>query len=71
MKANMNTIDRIIRTIIAIVAAVLYYQGIITGAVGITLLVIAAVFLLTSLFKFCPIYAVFGVSTCAYDSDEE
>jgi len=64
MKKNMGTADRIIRTILAIVMILLYFQGVITGTWGIVLLVLAGVFLLTSLVSFCPLYAPFGIKTC-------
>ncbi len=64
MKKNMNGADRLIRTLIALVVAYLYYSGIIEGTLGIVLLVLAGVFLLTSLVSFCPLYTLFGVSTC-------
>ena len=65
MKKNMGSADRIIRMIIAAVIATLYFTNIITGTLGIVLLVLAVVFLLTSFISFCPIYAPFGLSTCA------
>ena len=65
MKKNMGTADRVIRTIIAIVIAILYFgTGTISGTLGIVLLVLAGVFLLTSFVSFCPLYAPFGLSTC-------
>jgi hypothetical protein len=64
MKKNMGTADRIVRTIIAIVVGVLYFTKVITGTLGIGLLVLAGVFLLTSLISFCPLYAPFGIKTC-------
>jgi hypothetical protein len=64
MKKNMGTADRIIRVIIAAIVAVLYFTGTITGTLGIILLVLAGVFVLTSLISFCPLYAPFGLSTC-------
>ncbi|HHL52772.1 MAG TPA: DUF2892 domain-containing protein [Flammeovirgaceae bacterium] len=63
MKANMGGADRAIRLIIAIVLGVLYYMGVISGTLGIVLLVVAAVFLLTSLVSFCPLYPLLGIST--------
>ncbi len=63
MKANMGSADRIIRAIIAIVIAALYFTNVITGVLGIVLLVLAAVFLLTSFISFCPLYLPFGIST--------
>jgi Protein of unknown function (DUF2892) len=64
MKKNMGSADRIIRVIIAAVVAVLYFSGTITGTLGIVLLVLAGVFVLTSLISFCPLYAPFGISSC-------
>ena len=65
MNKNMGTADRIIRVIIAVVIAALYYTGTISGTLGIVLIVLAAVFALTSLVSFCPLYAPFGLKTCA------
>lgn len=64
MKKNMGTADKVIRLIIAAVVAYLYFAGIITGTLGIVLVVLAAVFVLTSLISFCPLYAPFGIKTC-------
>lgn len=63
MKSNMGTADRIIRTVLALLFAVLYFTGTVTGVFGIILLVLAGVFLLTSLFSFCPLYLPFNLST--------
>ncbi len=64
MKKNMGTADRIIRVIIAAIFTTLYFMDIITGALGITLMVLSGVFVLTSLVSFCPLYAPFGIKTC-------
>ena len=63
MKKNMGNADKIIRLIAAIVIFVLYWQGIITGTLGIVLMVFAVVFLLTSLVSFCPLYPLLGINT--------
>jgi hypothetical protein len=63
MKSNMGTTDKIIRIAIAVVVAVLYFTGVIPGTLGIILLVLAAVFVLTSLISFCPLYLPFGINT--------
>jgi hypothetical protein len=63
MKKNMGTIDRVIRTVIAVVIAVLYFTGQISGTVAIVLGIVAVAFLLTSLVGWCPIYKPFGIST--------
>jgi len=65
MKKNVVSIDKIIRVLIAVVIAVLYWQGMISGGtVAFVLLVLAAVFLLTSLLNFCPLYTILGINTC-------
>lgn len=63
MTKNMGKADRIIRTIAAIVFLVLYFTGTVTGTWGIVLLILAILFLLTSLIGFCPIYKPFGIKT--------
>ena len=60
----MGTADRIIRVIIAAIVGILYFTGTISGTLGIVLLVLACVFVLTSLISFCPLYAPFGIKTC-------
>lgn len=64
MKKNMGNTDRTIRILLAIIIAGLYFGNIITGTLGLVLLVLAVVFLLTSLVSFCPLYALFGLNTC-------
>jgi uncharacterized membrane protein YtjA (UPF0391 family) len=69
MKKNMGTADRIIRTVIALIVAALYFSGVITGTIGMVLLILAIVFVLTSLVSFCPLYTLFGISTCPAKKD--
>ncbi len=63
MKRNMSNIDRIIRVVLAALFAYLYFGGIVTGTFGVVLVVLAAVFLLTAIVAFCPLYAPFKIST--------
>ncbi len=63
MKKNMGSADRIIRVLITITIAVLYFMEVISGTVAIVLIVLAVVFLLTSLVSTCPLYMPFGLST--------
>lgn len=60
----MGTIDRVVRIVIAVIIAVLFFTGQITGTLGIILLVLAAIFLSTSLISFCPLYTLVGFKTC-------
>lgn len=64
MKKNMGSADRILRLVLAAIVAVLYFTNVITGTLGIVLLVLAGVFVLTSLISFCPLYVPFGIKTC-------
>ncbi|MVM41152.1 DUF2892 domain-containing protein [Spirosoma sp. HMF3257] len=63
MKKNMGSLDRTFRIIVAIVLIALYATGTITGVWGIVSLVLAGVFLLTSLISTCPLYLPFGIRT--------
>lgn len=63
MSRNESNTDRIIRVILAAVLAYLYFGGIVTGTFGIILLVVGAVLLLTAIVGFCPLYALFKLST--------
>jgi hypothetical protein len=63
MKKNMGTIDIAIRIVVAVIIAVLYFTNIISGTLGIILLIFAGVFILTSLLGFCPLYLPIGLNT--------
>ena len=62
MKVNIGSIDRVLRIVAGIVllALVFVLEGNVRwlGLIGIVPLV-------TGLMRFCPIYALFGVSTCS------
>lgn len=60
----MGTADRIIRLLIAAAAVFLYFNGTLTGTLGLVAIVVAVIFALTSLVSFCPIYRLVGLSTC-------
>lgn len=68
MKLNMNAADRIIRLIIAAIFATLYFTNTVTGTFGVILLLVAAIFTLTTITGFCPLYRLFGISTCKVKS---
>jgi len=63
MTKNMGTIDRAIRTLLAIVVAILYFTGEISGTTALVLGILAIVFLATSAMSFCPLYAPFKIRT--------
>jgi len=64
MKKNMGTADSIIRTLLAVLFAVLYFTNTVTGVFGSVLLVLGTVFLVTSFISFCPLYTLVGLNTC-------
>ncbi|HTX89011.1 MAG TPA: DUF2892 domain-containing protein [Bacteroidales bacterium] len=63
MKKNMGLADKIIRLLVAVVFIALYFTKVITGAWGIVMLVIAGIFIVTSLVSICPLYSIFNMST--------
>ena len=63
MKLNMGSWDRILRLLVALVVAILLLIGVLKGLVAVILGIIAIIFFVTSIFGFCPLYIIFGVST--------
>ncbi|TXE14709.1 DUF2892 domain-containing protein [Algoriphagus aquimarinus] len=63
MKKNMGSVDKIIRLLLAVGVAVLYFTGTISGILAIVLGLLAVVFVATSFMSFCPLYLPFGIST--------
>jgi hypothetical protein len=65
MKKNLGYTDRLVRLVLSVVFAVLWFQNIVTGIAGIVLLILGCIFILTSVTGVCPLYNLFGISTCA------
>lgn len=63
MRVNMGTIDRLLRTLAAIIVAVLYFTDQTTGVAASILGIVAVVFLFTSLVGFCPLYVPLKISS--------
>lgn len=63
MKRNLNTLDRIVRVVLFATTVALFLAGILTGPTATVLLTASTVLLLTSLVRFCPLYAIFGLKT--------
>jgi len=61
MTKNITTLDRVIRILIAIILTILYFSGIVTGTLGIILLVVAGIALITGILGYCLVYAIFGI----------
>ena len=60
---NMGLADRVIRIAAAVIFGYLYFSGTVSGGLGIVLLVLGAIFVLTSLVSVCPLYMPFKFST--------
>jgi hypothetical protein len=63
MRKNMGTIDRAVRTVIAVVLVALIAAGQITATWAVIAGIVAAAFLLTGAVGFCPGYWPFKIST--------
>ncbi len=63
MEKNLGPKDRIVRTVVAIVLAVLIYAGVFGGTAQIVVGVIAAYLLITALLSACLFYKLAGVDT--------
>ncbi len=64
MKKNMGSADKVIRLLLAALFIILFVFNVVGGVFGYILLILALVFILTSLVSFCPLYAMFGIKTC-------
>lgn len=71
MKKNMGAVDKLVRLVVALLLVFAYFQGIVTGALGIVFLLVAGIFVLTSVISSCPIYSIFGISSCPTKTKEE
>lgn len=60
---NIGKADKIIRLLVAIVITVLFLNHVISGVLGMVLVILAAVFVLTSLIGTCPLYLLFKINT--------
>jgi hypothetical protein len=63
MKKNLGTIDRVLRVLFAVVVAILYFTGTISGTVGLILLIAGLILAVTSFITFCPVYYILGLSS--------
>ncbi|NOU58999.1 YgaP family membrane protein [Marinifilum caeruleilacunae] len=71
MKKNMGTLDRVLRVIVSVTLAILYFTDIITGTLGLIVFIFACVMFLTSLVGNCPPYTLMGINTCKVKPKEQ
>ena len=63
IRINEGTWDRALRIMLGAVLLYLGLGGVVTGAAGIALSVVAVLLLLTGLIGWCPLYSLLGIST--------
>ena len=61
----MSNADSLVRLMMAIVLAALYFGNVVIGVMGLVLVSLAGVFTLTSISRVCVLYMPFGFSTKA------
>ena len=60
---NIGKSDKIVRVLIAVLFTVLFLNQLVTGVMGVILVILAGVFLLTSVVGTCPLYLPFKINT--------
>ena len=65
MKKNVGTLDQKIRFIVGLLFLILFFSNTVKGNWGLALVIVGGILVLTSVIKICPVYSIFGVSTCA------
>lgn len=71
MKKNMGSVDRILRTLVAVILVILVLTGGIKGILAYVLVAVAIVFLATSLLSFCPLYGLLRINTLGRKKSEQ
>jgi len=65
MKANVGSIDRVIRLVAGFALIAFGVVGGLASPWIYVAIVVGAVFALTAVIRFCPLYSVLGISTCS------
>lgn len=63
MTANIGTIDRALRFLVALVVIILLVTRTVNGALAVVLGIIGAALLITAFVRYCPLYPVLKIST--------
>jgi len=63
MKCNVGSTDRTIRLILGVVLLLLAFFTL-KGTAALVSGLLGAIFVVTALIRFCPLYAIFGINTC-------
>lgn len=60
---NVGNTDRLIRIVLALTGAILFFNGIVTGVAAWITAVVSVVLLITALISYCPLYSIFRISS--------
>jgi len=71
MTKNVGGMEQGIRLVIGIALLALGFLHVVTGTLAIVAYVVAAVALITGLFRFCPAWTIFGINTCSVPPKRE
>lgn len=63
INSNMGIGDQLIRIAFSAIIIAMYFNKEISGIAAVILLIFAGILLITSSISFCPIYALFRIST--------
>jgi hypothetical protein len=64
MKKNLGNLDRVLRLLFGVIVAILYFTNILTGIIGLVLVIAGGILFATALIGFCPLYAILGLNSC-------
>ena len=64
MKKNVGNGDRFLRIMIGIIALILVMANVVEGTMMWVALAVGVIMVVTSSIQFCPLYTLFGFSTC-------
>ena len=64
MKKNIGNTDKLIRLVVALAIAILYFADLISGTLAIILGVVALAMVTTSLMSYCGLYSIIGFTSC-------
>ena len=71
MKKNIGNTDKLIRLLLALLVAVLYFTGVISGTLAVILGIVAVALVVTSMVRFCGLYTLLGINTCKTNTDRQ
>ena len=64
MVRNESNTDRILRAIVGAALLIAWIAGWVSGTLAAVLGIVGLVLVATAIVGFCPLYRVFGISTC-------